>query len=110
MELSHNKPLFEDSFVNMTRSEKAKSTIIKYISKEYIIFYSCDPKHTKSNLSFSKATKLQTIVAYPDIQNKRILQIKWAFMESKYSYTLMQTGTKSAKPKVWMNYKTAKRV
>ena len=65
-------------------------------SKQYLIFNSCHPKHTKENIPFGLARRLCTIVSDEQILTKRIDELKTYLKAQNYPLSLIETGTKAA--------------
>ena len=45
-------------------------------SKQYLLFYSCHPRHTKINIPYNLARRLRTIVSEEQILQRRMQELK----------------------------------
>ncbi|GAB1599900.1 uncharacterized protein LOC115230173 [Argonauta hians] len=61
-------------------------------SKQYLLFSSCHPKHTKTNIHFNLARSICTIVSNPQTKIKRLNELKNILIERQYPTTLIQNA------------------
>ena len=61
-------------------------------SKQYLNFKSCHPKHTKTNIPFTLARRLCTIVSDKDVLSNRLIELAMSLVERKYPAQIVKTG------------------
>ena len=61
-------------------------------SKQYLLFTSCHPKHTKQNIPFSLARRLCSIISNNETLNIRLQELKGFLLLQKYPVTLIDNG------------------
>jgi len=65
-------------------------------SKQYLTFRSCHPKHTKTNIPFSLARRVCTIVSERNRLKIRLKELAKALLNRKYPLEIIKTGIKKA--------------
>ena len=67
--------------------------------KQFLLFNSCDPKHTTANVPYNLARKICIIVSDENQKEKRLEELK-SFLKCRLHLTsLIEAGIK--KPKKW---------
>ena len=66
-------------------------------SKQYLLFTSCHPKHTRTNIPFNLARRICTIVSNLETRNNRLTELQEILIERKYPRTLIDNGIARAK-------------
>ena len=66
-------------------------------SKQYLLFSSCHPKHTRTNIPFNLARRICTIVSNINTRNKRLLELKKILHDRQYPESLIENGIERAK-------------
>ncbi|GAB1602736.1 uncharacterized protein LOC115230173, partial [Argonauta hians] len=61
-------------------------------SQQYLLFTSCHPKHTKTNIPFNMARRVCTIVSNQSTKQMRLQELHDILLERKYPATLIQNG------------------
>ena len=61
-------------------------------SKQYLNFKSCHPKHTKTNIPFSLARRLCTIVSDKKVLSNRLIELAMILIERQYPLQIVKTG------------------
>ena len=67
-------------------------------SKQYLLFYSCHPRHTKINIPFNLARRSRTIVAEEQVLQKRMLELKSFLIKQHYPEQIIEHGLQKAMP------------
>lgn len=65
-------------------------------SKQYLLFNSCHPKHTKQNIPFSLARRLCTIISNRDVLHLRLNELNKFLASLKYPQKLIENGIQRA--------------
>jgi ribosomal protein S27E len=65
-------------------------------SKLYLNFNSCHPKHSKTNIPFTLAKRICTVVSDKVILNKRLTELEDALLKRKYPKQLIAVGIRKA--------------
>ena len=66
-------------------------------SKRYVSFMSNHPKHCLTNIPFSLARRICTIVGNEHVKEKRFKELKRVLLEQKYPKSLIEASILSAK-------------
>ena len=66
-------------------------------SKQYLLFTSCHPKHTRTNIPYNLARRICTIVSNTDTRDKRLYELKQILIERKYPIALINNGIQRAR-------------
>ena len=66
-------------------------------SKQYLLFSSCHPKHTRLNIPLNLAKRICTIVNNKTTRNKRLEELRIFLEQRKYPKSLIQNGINMAK-------------
>ena len=61
-------------------------------SKQYLLFYSCHPRHTKTNISYNLARRLRTIISKQQVLEKRMEELKSFLIKQKYCKQIIDFG------------------
>ena len=65
-------------------------------SKQYLLFYSCHPRHTKINIPFNLARRLRTIVSEEQVLQRRMKEIKSFLIKQHYPEQIIEHGLQKA--------------
>lgn len=65
-------------------------------SKQYLLFYSCHPRHTKINIPFNLARRLRTIVSEEQVLQTRLQELKSFLMKQHYPEQVIEHGLQKA--------------
>lgn len=65
-------------------------------SKQYLLFDSCHPRHTKTSIPFSLARRLRVIISEDDTLKKRFAELKILLKTQHYPDNLIENGIKEA--------------
>ena len=65
-------------------------------SKQYLLFSSCHPKHTRLNIPFSLARRICCIVSKQNTKLQRLEELKSILIKQNYPKTVIDTGIKKA--------------
>ena len=65
-------------------------------SKQYLLFYSCHPRHTKMNIPFNLARRLRTIISEEPNLQVRLQELKSFLVEQKYPEPVIDFGISKA--------------
>ncbi|MCG8076000.1 MAG: GIY-YIG nuclease family protein, partial [Candidatus Thiodiazotropha taylori] len=65
-------------------------------SKQYLNFKSCHPKHTKTNVPFSLARRICTIVSDKTLLNHRLKELATTLTKRNYPLSIIQHGISKA--------------
>ena len=66
-------------------------------SKQYLLFSSCHPKHTKTNIPFNLSKRICTIVSDKNTRDLRLHELKQFLINRQYPPSLIDDGIKRAK-------------
>ena len=66
-------------------------------TKQYLMFDSCHPKHTKNNIPYNLARRLCTIISDSEILNSRLVELQNALLQRRYPAQLIKHGIDKAK-------------
>ena len=66
-------------------------------SKQYLLFNSCHPKHTRCNIPFNLARRICTIVTNIITRDKRLEELKMFLIDRQYPISLITNGIEKAK-------------
>ena len=66
-------------------------------SKQYLNFYSCHPKHTKTSIPYNLARRICTIVSDQCQREKRLSELRISLQKRSYPDTVISEGIKKAK-------------
>ena len=66
-------------------------------TKQYLMFNSCHPKHTKNNIPYNLARRLCTIISDAEILNSRLAELQNALLQRRYPVQLIENGFNKAK-------------
>ncbi len=77
-----------------TDREKSIQTysINQPIDKQYLLFKSCHPRHTKTSIPFSLARRLKTIISDDNTLNKRLSELNSYLKKQNYPSNIITTG------------------
>ena len=65
-------------------------------SKQYLLFYSCHPTHTKINIPFNLARRLRTIVSEKQVLQRRMQELKSYLIKQHYPEQINEHGLQKA--------------
>ena len=65
-------------------------------SKQYLLFYSCHPRHTKINIPYNLARRLRTIVSEEQILQRRMQELKTFLIKQNYPTQIIEHGVQKA--------------
>ena len=65
-------------------------------SKQYLNFKSCHPKHTKTNIPFSLARRMCTIISDKTVLKTRLKELFNILLKRKYPFEVIKTGILNA--------------
>ena len=65
-------------------------------TKQYLLFNSCHPKHTRLNIPYNLARRLCTIVSDKETLDERIKELKKILLERNYPKNVIDTGISKA--------------
>ena len=65
-------------------------------SKQYLLFYSCHPRHTKINIPFNLARRLRTIVSERQVLQRRVQKLKSFLIKQHYPEQIIEHGLQKA--------------
>ena len=65
-------------------------------SRQYLLFYSCHPRHTKVNIPYNLARRIRTIVSDDTTLNNRMEELKCFLNKEKYPEQVIDYGVKRA--------------
>ena len=65
-------------------------------SKQYILFNSCHPRHTKINIPYNLARRLRTIVSEDHVIQSRMKELKSFLIKQKYPLQIIEYGINRA--------------
>lgn len=65
-------------------------------SKQYFVFSSCHPRHTKTSIPFWLACRIKTIVSSNSTLQKRIAELKLFLQKQKYPINIINLGIEKA--------------
>ena len=66
-------------------------------SKQYLLYTSCHPKHTKNNIPYNLARRICTIVSNTQTRDQRLDELRSILRKRRYPNTLIDTGIQKAK-------------
>lgn len=98
MEKSQNRLPFLDIMINKDGTKIWMDIYNKPTdAKRYVPFTSNHPRHCLTNIPFSLARRISTIVEKENIKNQRFTELKHLLLEQKYPITLIEAGIEKAK-------------
>ena len=65
-------------------------------SKQYLLFYSCHPIHTKINIPYNLARRLRTIVSEEQIFQRRMQELKTFLIKQNYPTQIIEHSVQKA--------------
>lgn len=65
-------------------------------AKQYLLFNSCHPRHTKTNIPFNLARRICTIVSEQNTRNFRLQELKNTLIDRHYPAQLIEDGIRRA--------------
>ena len=65
-------------------------------SKQYLLFCSCHPKHTKINIPYNLARRLRTIVSDEQILQRRMQELKTFLIKQNYPTQIIEHSVQKA--------------
>ena len=65
-------------------------------SKQYLLFYSCHPRHTKINIPYDLARRLRTIISEAKVLEKRIRELNSFLSKQNYPKQIIEHGLQQA--------------
>ena len=65
-------------------------------SRQYLLFYSCHPRHTKFNIPYNLARRLRTIVSEEQVLKYRMQELKSFLLKQKYPHQIINYGLEKA--------------
>ena len=83
--IKSNNPISTDIFFKETDS------------KQYLNFYSCHPKHTKTSIPYNLARRICTIVSDQCQREKGLSELRISLQKRRYPDTVISEGIKKAK-------------
>lgn len=66
-------------------------------TKQYLIFDSCHPRHTRNNIPYNLARRLCTIISDTEILELRLTKLQDLLFQRNYPIQLIQNGINNAK-------------
>lgn len=61
-------------------------------SKQYLLFYSCHPRHTKFNIPYNLARRIRTIVSEEKVLEDRMQELRMFLTKQKYPQPIINHG------------------
>ena len=112
MDKSQTKLPFLDNMINKSCTKIWMDIYNKPTdSKRYVPFTSNHPRHCLTNIPFSLARRICTIVENKNVKEKRFEELKRTLLEQKYPKSLIEASILRAKEiplEILMQAKTAK--
>ena len=65
-------------------------------SKQYLLFSSCHPRHTKINIPYNLARRLKTIISEQNVLINRMKELKMFLLKQNYPESLIDDGIEKA--------------
>ena len=65
-------------------------------SKQYLLFQSCHPRHTKINIPYNLARRLKIIVSEENVLRKRMQELKSFLVKQNYPVQIVDNGIQKA--------------
>ena len=65
-------------------------------SKQYLLFQSCHPRHTKINIPYNLACRLKTIVSEDNVLRKRMQELESFLVKQNYPVQIVDNGIQKA--------------
>ena len=65
-------------------------------SKQYLLFSSCHPRHTKINIPYNLARRLRTIISEQNVLIERMRELKMFLRKQNYPESLVDKGIENA--------------
>ena len=65
-------------------------------SKQYLLFYSCHPRHTRVNFPYNLARRLRTIISEEHVLKMRMQELKFFLIKQKYPEQVIDRGVEKA--------------
>ena len=96
--MQHGKLPFLD--ILLRKKENKLYTDIFYKTTDthqYLDYRSCHPKHTKSNIPYTLARRICTIIVEEDLREKRLLELMMFLRKQNYPEGLLQKGIEKAR-------------
>lgn len=66
-------------------------------SKQYLLFSSCHPKHTRINVPYNLAKRICTIIPNTELRDRRLFELKTSLLERGYPVQIIENGITKAK-------------
>lgn len=97
LEFSPNEQPFLDVMIRIKQGKLETDIYYKETdSKQYLLFSSCHPRHTKLNIPYNLARRLRTIVSEEHILTKRMQELKAFLLKQKYPEKIIDNGINKA--------------
>ena len=98
MESDTNQLAFLDVMVMKKESNIVTDIFYKITdTKQYLLFDSCHPKHTRNNIPYNLARRLCTIISDTEILNIRLAELEKLLLQRRYPKKLIENGINKAK-------------
>lgn len=98
MESSRDKLSFLDVMVIKNYNHIKTDVFYKLTdTKQYLLFNSCHPKHTRINIPYNLARRLCTIISDKQTLEVRLTELQEVLLQRNYPKTLIQNGILKAK-------------
>lgn len=98
MESDKNKLAFLDVMVIKKECKIITDVFYKITdTKQYLLFDSCHPKHTRNNIPYNLARRLCTIISDAEILDIRLAELKSLLLQRHYPSELIENGITKAK-------------
>ena len=65
-------------------------------SKQYLLFHSCHPRHTKVNIPYNLAHRLRTIVSEENVLQRRMQELETFLRKQNYPAKIVEKGLQKA--------------
>ena len=65
-------------------------------SKQYLLFSSCHPRHSKINIPYNLARRLRTIISEQNVLIERMRELKMFLLKQNYPESLVDKGIENA--------------
>lgn len=91
------KELYQLPFLDILLYKEAEKLETDIYYKEtdthqYLDYYSCHPRHTKSNIPYTLARRICALVSKENLQNKRLKELKTFLKKQNYPESLIENG------------------
>ena len=96
-EYSSGEQAFLDVMVRNTNGHIETDIYYKETdSKQYLLFNSCHPRHTKTSIPFFLARRIKTIVSDDDMLAKRFDELQKFLIKQNYPHNIIKIGIQKA--------------